>query len=143
MTQRRDYPRARDNPLGQRAAVRGTFPQFECHVTRRGGLEWRGTLQPTLESPQYCARILHEGDRTPRVFVDRPPIRRDAPHRYSDGSLCLYWPNEWGWTPRESLAETIIPWTAFWLYYYELWLATDEWLGPSSPHGLGSNKEAA
>ncbi len=64
-------------------------------------------------------------------------------HRYPDGSLCLYWPDEWGWTARESLAATIVPWTAFWLYYYELWLVTGEWLGPSSPHRLGTGKEAA
>ena len=27
------------------------------------------------------------------------------------------------------IANTIIPWTVEWLYYYELWLATGEWLG--------------
>lgn len=32
------------------------------------------------------------------------------------------------------IAETIVPWTALWLLYYELWLETDEWLGPEAPH---------
>ena len=27
------------------------------------------------------------------------------------------------------IANTIIPWTVEWLYYYELWQATGEWLG--------------
>jgi len=30
------------------------------------------------------------------------------------------------------IATTILPWTALWLYYYELWLDTGKWLGPSS-----------
>ena len=51
---------------------------------------------------------------------------------YPDGSLCLYWPHEWWWRSDCIIAETIIPWTASWLYFYELWLDTGEWLGPSS-----------
>ena len=27
------------------------------------------------------------------------------------------------------LATTIVPWCSEWLFYYELWLATGEWLG--------------
>ena len=143
MTQRPSIPRARENPLLQRAAVKAAFPQFRWRITRAGGVEWRGTLQPTPESPAYEVRIIHEPDQRPMVYIDRPAISSDASHRYSDGSLCLYWPEEWSWTARESLAATVIPWTAYWLYYYELWLKTGEWLGPSSPHGLGTRKEAA
>jgi len=141
MTQHGVPPRVRENPLFQRAAVKSAFPQFCWRITRTGGVEWVGTFQPTPESPVYEVRIVHDPDRTPRIYVDRPFIRADAPHRYRDGSLCLYWPKEWRWTARESLAATIIPWTAFWLYYYELWLAIGEWLGPSSPHIPGRNKE--
>jgi len=53
---------------------------------------------------------------------------------YADETLCLFWPDEWIWRGHELVAETIIPWTALWLYYYELWLDTGEWLGPSSHH---------
>lgn len=122
--------------------VRATFPGFRYQVTRRGGVIWRGTLQPTPDSPVYCVRIVHEPNTVPRVFVDRPRLRDDAWHRYSDRSLCLYWPEKWRWKQRESLAETMIPWTALWLYYYELWLITGEWLGPSSPHAPAARKEA-
>ena len=98
-------------------------------------------LQPTPESPQYRLRLLHEPHRVPRVWVVSPRLRPDAPHRYpGNHSLCLYWPKEWWWTPQKSLAETIIPWAAFWLYYYELWLVTGEWLGPTSPHVPGTKK---
>ena len=123
--------------------MKAAFPQFRWRVTRAGGVEWKGALQPTPESHTYDVVILHEPDRMPLVCVERPSIRKDAWHRYRDGSLCLYWPKEWRWSPRESLAETIVPWTAFWLYYYELWCVTGEWLGPSSPHRPGTRKEAA
>jgi len=123
--------------------MKAAFPQFHWRVTRAGGVEWKGALQPTPESHTYDVVILHEPDRMPLVCVERPSIRKDAWHRYRDGSLCLYWPKEWRWSPRESLAETIVPWTAFWLYYYELWCVTGEWLGPSSPHRPGTRKEAA
>lgn len=121
----------------------GAFPQFRHNITRQGGVEWSGSLRPTVESPVYHVRIVHEPGRTPRVFVNRPVIRRGAPHRYRDGSLCLFWPREWQWSARESLAATIVPWTALWLYYYELWQVTEEWLGPSSPHGPGVAKDVA
>lgn len=124
--------------------MKRAFPQFRWRVTRRGGVEWLGDLQPTLESPWYRLRVLHEPGRVPRVWVVSPQVRANAPHRYpSDKSLCLYWQKEWDWTPHESLAETMIPWAAFWLYFYEIWLATGEWLGPSSPHPPSAKKEAA
>lgn len=30
---------------------------------------------------------------------------------------------------KDLISDTIIPWVADWLLYYELWLATGEWLG--------------
>ena len=33
--------------------------------------------------------------------------------------------------------ETIVPWTAEWIVFYELWKITGEWLGPEAPHGAG------
>lgn len=143
MSKYRFPPRERELPIRQRASMKATFPQFGWRVTRSHGLEWNGPLQPTDESPVYHVRVVHNPNRSPKAFVVRPAIAKGAPHRYGDGSLCLYWPVEWQWKPSELLAETIIPWTALWLYYYELWLVTREWLGPSSPHNVHSPKEAA
>jgi len=28
-----------------------------------------------------------------------------------------------------SLADTILPWASLWFFYYEIWLATGEWVG--------------
>jgi hypothetical protein len=123
-------------PLGQCRRMSELFPLFRHQLHRGGGVEWRGQLRPTAESPAYDVRIVHSPAGVPRVYVDRPRLLRDAPHVYRDCSLCLYWPAEWCWRATESLAETIVPWAAMWLYYYEVWLVTGEWLGPSSPHGL-------
>lgn len=137
-------PRQREQPVRQVTTVRRAFPQFRWKMTRSGGVDWSGDLQPTPDSPRYHLRLLHEPDRVPRTWVVSPRLRSDAPHRYPDDqSLCLYWPKRWSWNHRESLAETIIPWAALWLYYYEIWLFTDEWPAPSSPHGPGTSKEAA
>ena len=52
-----------------------------------------------------------------------------VPHVYRDHSLCLFYPRYQEWDYKASWAETIIPWTSLWLYYYEIWLQTGEWLG--------------
>lgn len=137
-------PPSRERPITQVADVKRVFPHFRWTVTRRGGLDWSGTLQPTKDSPVYRVRLLHEPSLVPKVWVITPQLRRDAPHRWpQDGSLCLFWPREWQWRPRESLAATMIPWAAFWLYFHEIWLVTADWLGPSSPHQPGKRKDAA
>ena len=65
------------------------------------------------------------------MFVLNPPLMtrpaEEIPHRFHDGSLCLHYHGEW--SSRHSIAATTVPWTVTWLYYYELWLATGEWLG--------------
>lgn len=116
--------------------MRRAFPQFHFRWTHAGGLVWRGDLQPTPESPKYPVRIVHLPGKAPKVLVPGHDLDPACRHLYRDSSLCLYWPKQWWWTPGESLAATLVPWSAFWLYYYELWEETGKWYGPSSPHGL-------
>jgi hypothetical protein len=66
------------------------------------------------------------------VWVVAPELHKRAEHRFTDNSLCLYWGRRNDWTPDMALRDTIIPWTAEWLFYYELWLETGRWLGSSS-----------
>jgi hypothetical protein len=99
-------------------------------------------LSPTPDSPAYLVRIIHDPRRAPRVYIDSHRLDMRCRHIYPDGALCLYWPKEWWWTLGESLAATIVPWIAFWLYYYEIWEVCGEWLGPSSPHGIVSGEVA-
>jgi hypothetical protein len=58
-----------------------------------------------------------------------------AIHMYSDGSLCLYDWREQSWQNKWHLHETIIPWTAEWLVFYELFLLTGVWHGKSADPG--------
>lgn len=115
------------------------FPGFSFHI-HRGVARWRRLLQPRDVSPQYEIEIEYKWKKLPRARVIRPKLVPDAPHRYGDGTLCLYWPQEWHWSADQLIAATMIPWTALWLLYYELWLDTGKWLGTSS-HQQVSHKE--
>jgi len=116
------------------------FPGFLRHREKKGAVRWRGNLQPRVTSPAYQIDVWYKLGQIPKVKVVWPSLAANAPHLYSDGSLCLYWPKEWTWQDHYIIAETIVPWTALWLYYYELWQDVGEWLGPSS-HDKPSSQE--
>jgi len=119
--------------------IRGRFPHF-ARSGSRGEAVWTGTLQPRQSSPAYRVVIRYRIGSIPRVTVTWPQVAPSAPHRFADGTLCLYWAKEWQWRGDMIIAQTIIPWTSLWLYYYELWLDTGEWLGPSS-HDLTKTQQ--
>lgn len=95
------------------------------------------SLQPTESSQVYLVRIVsNKWSPIVKVFVVNPNISREIkkngvtiPHTYNDGSLCLYYPKNKEWRFEDFWADTLIPWTCLWLYFYEIWLITDEWLG--------------
>lgn len=115
----------------QNLHVQHRFPGF---VYRRecGAAAWRGTLQPRQFSQRYRVLVRYKLSSYPTVKIVSPALAAKAPHLWKDGSLCLYYPKEKPWQKDMLIAKTIIPWTALWLYYYELWLDTGKWLGPSS-----------
>ena len=75
--------------------------------------------------------------QAPKVWVSGEDLQKiddeDFPHNYGIDSennmvqICLYRYREF--TKDKFLANTIIPWTVEWLYFYEIWLATGEWCG--------------
>lgn len=111
--------------------VRRRFPGFSVSVRNGLGL-YRGFLQPRLTSPSYLIEVQYRLKDIPKVWVLSPQLHPEAVHLHKEKNLCLYWPKEWRWTGNQIIAETIIPWTGSWLYFYELWLDTGKWLGPSS-----------
>jgi hypothetical protein len=115
----------------QHLYIQHHFPGFSFRWLAGEGI-WRGSLQPRETSGVYRLELRYRLGGIPRVRVRSPALVANAPHLYPDGTLCLYWPKEWGWRGSCCIAETILPWTALWLYYYELWLDTSRWLGPSS-----------
>ena len=115
----------------QNLRIRQLFPAFSF-VWRNAVGVWRGYLQPSETSPAYRVEVRYQQGGLPTVRVLQPTLIKGAPHLYREGHLCLYWPKEWHWRGDTLIAETILPWTAQWLLYYELWLDTGRWLGPSS-----------
>ena len=119
------------NNLIQNRQIQNRFPQFKMQG-RGDTVAWIGRLQPTDLSPVYTLQINYTLWKTPKVYVLSPALHPKAVHLYPDRHLCLYWPPEWDWKPDKLIANTIIPWSGSWLYYYEIWLDTGRWLGPSS-----------
>ncbi len=124
----------RFNPNLQVLKMRECYPQFSS-TGRNGRYEFTGSLQPRPSSVEYLIRIKYIQFLCPKVFVLRPEIHQNAPHRYpSDNSLCLYEPASFTWTDRRFIADFIVPWTAAWLYFYEIWVETGIWYGPEASH---------
>ncbi len=125
-------PRTRyPTPAVQNMRMGQLFPGFRYSWRTS---TWIGYLQPSPSSSRYRVQIVYHGTGRPVVHVLEPKISDDAPHTYPDGSLCLYY-KDGTWTQAKMLAETILPWTAEWLFFYEYWLSTGKWLGPEAPHG--------
>jgi hypothetical protein len=102
----------------------------------------RGWIQPSDQSVRYRVEIKYEPWNAPSVHVLEPQIDADInAHMYPDGGLCLYDWHEQRWQDRWHLHETIVPWTAEWLVFYELFLITGRWRGISSMHGTEKSLE--
>ena len=111
--------------------IEDKFINFTCKIAN-GTMIAHGHLQPQFTSPQYLMKIVYKLKDIPRVWVVSPALHPKAVHLYADKHLCLYWPKEWVWRGDQLIADTIIPWTGSWLFFYELWLDTGKWLGTSS-----------
>lgn len=120
--------------LGEQLAfLRMWWPGFRSLVCD-GALSSTGKLQPSELSESYTVNISQHGGRSPEVRVISPTLRpsrngENIPHMYMQERLCLFLPGSDDWKPHDPIAHTIIPWTSMWLYFYELWHATGEWLG--------------
>lgn len=121
--------------------MRAAFPDFAYRVGRDRTVSWEGTFQPNPSSPAYRIRVVYSRRGAPKVFVLHPTVPKNAPHRWADGSLCLFWPKTWRWTDAESIPATIMGWAALWLEYYEIWQTLGVWLGPSSHDEFPENED--
>jgi hypothetical protein len=114
--------------------MRTLYPNLPLTSWNSGLIRWSGALQPTDISDHYIVSIEYRLKERPRVFVLAPELRdhengEEIPHLFPDGTLCLYLTNSGEWEPQLAIAETIVPWTSLWLYHYEVWHATGEWMG--------------
>ena len=112
------------------------YSVINCTIKgNRSCVETLINLRPTVDSEEYVIKIrARVGSTMVGLFPVRPKIGRlsngkKVPHMYKDGSLCLFYPKYCEWNYTDSWAETLVPWACLWLYFYELWLQTGEWLG--------------
>jgi hypothetical protein len=132
--------------LAQQAAeLIAHYPGTICRIDRNH-LLWNGTLVPTPLSETYHLKLTYSIETNPKTFVTSPrliiPEGKHLPHVYDQYKqrLCLYYPlGKSDWNPSMYIAHTIVPWASEWLLFYELWLATGEWLGG----GIHPNKDKA
>lgn len=130
--------------------IRRLYPGFRLVGDFGLWAVWEGTLTPVRKA--YTVRLTY----FPRLFftefqianprisitVEDPVIGLDPrgtgelpPHVYPNISrpefprLCLFDPATDQWDGDKLIAETILPWTARWLFFFEGWMATGEWFG--------------
>lgn len=95
----------------------------------------RGAYKPTEYSENYEYKIKFKIGERPKVHVITPTIEyNDDIHVYKDLSLCLFYPNDFSFTYKSHLYNTIIPWTHEWFVFYELYLITGKWQHPHVKH---------
>lgn len=125
-------PPSRQHSLAVQAyAIRQGIPTANCRIYR-GQLTATFTLQPHQLSQIFRIYLRYRLTDWPRVTVVEPaltlaPGAARLPHVYPGNELCLFMPGEW--QAGMLLTMTVIPWAAEWLYFYELWVLTGEWLG--------------
>lgn len=125
LTAAQQYVNLRANPI-----CRG---DGEIHAAR---FEWHYIATPSALGRDYDIRLEFEQGGRPRTVVEAPDLHalasgRRIPHLYRQRPprLCLYLPMTYEWQSWMRLDQTIVPWTALWLFYFEEWLESDDWKG--------------
>lgn len=125
----------------QAALIQKHFPFLHCEF-KGAELVCSGEIKPSDFCDTYQILIRYPKGKVPRVRIARPKIEPSTKiHMYPNGTLCLYDHRAAAWSANYNLHETIIPWTAEWLVFYELYKIHNMWLGPEAPHGDDEVKE--
>lgn len=100
------------------------FPQFVLKKRRRE-LFWEGILETNFGT-FYLVNIIYPPNypyQRPGFRIIEPKLRSGCPHRFLDGSLCVF-PDKWD--HKKCTAPAGVPLMASWLAMYEIWLRTGE-----------------
>jgi len=114
----------------QKLNMASRFPQFKA-IKQSYGFDFIGVLKP--RTSEFTVKIVYGKYKHPRVYVEKPELL-SWKHRYEDGSLCIYKHSELNWRKELLVSKYIIPLTCMWLYFYEIYILTGDWLGPEAPH---------
>lgn len=82
----------------------------------------------------YRLRVVYSATTQPRVYVLTPKLPISTKHIYKEGNLCLYKPTNWEWQDQHRFDEELFPNICSWIYHYEHWRDTGEWIGPEAVH---------
>lgn len=126
----------------QQKKIEKHFDCFDCKVAG-DKLTCKGKLKPDDTCEEYTVKIDYDLKKVPKVYIQHPQIEyNEEIHMYKkDNSLCLYYPQEAPWNNDKDVFDTIIPWTAEWLIYYELYKWCGVWLGKSHAHSGAKNSD--
>lgn len=119
--------------IEQMASIKRNYINFSTSI-ERNSLWIKGELQPTSRSDVYTVEIIYHFRKRPIVNILKPVLVKnfkgeDIPHVYPGEKLCLYQPKYNEFKFSDFLSATIVPWTSLWLYHYEVWHVTGDWLG--------------
>ncbi|KAA6339088.1 hypothetical protein EZS27_012949 [termite gut metagenome] len=128
----------------QAGAIRSYFPDG-CLYSSKDKLVWIGDITPSPISLTYTIKITYSYKDGVKAYVANPKplplatVKSRLPHVYSheEQRLCLYYPSGKEWDSSKYLVHTIFPWASEWLFYYELWVVTGNWLGGGKYIELG------
>lgn len=122
--------------IDQMVALKISYPEASCYI-RCGVLYWSGKICPSPLSQDYSVHLEYKLRKRPYVTAQGQNLKRlddpKFPHKFHVDKekqiveMCLYLSPDF--SSHMLLADTVIPWAVEWLYYYEIWLATDEWCG--------------
>lgn len=118
----------------QIASMKYKYPHFKTIFTSFNKMKVTGVLQPTARSESYHFVLRYDLKGIPNVRITSPELKENEkgeviPHLYSTQNLCLYRPKYLEFQKKHFLCDTVIPWISLWLYYYEVWHLTGEWIG--------------
>jgi len=110
-----------------------TFAYVEAHPTNDGGVFVKAALQTSPGSTWIISISFPDyPNRMPKVFVSKPTLQSDSPHRYNDGSLCYL--HHSMWNPGRHTLTFVLARIAKWLNKYDVWRATGRWPGAEVRH---------
>jgi len=122
--------------VAQAGKLQSYFPDSRYSIMNNT-LTWKGYLQPTDLSSKYLIKVIYQQEKHPDVYIiDPKPLvlaqgKTKLEHVYDSKKqhLCIYYKKAKEWNETKFIANTIIPWTSEWLFYYEIWVATGTWYG--------------
>lgn len=100
-------------------------PQFVLKMDEMKCLFWEGFLRTNFRT-LYLVNALYPSAypwQKPELRIVEPEVRWDAPHRYANGTLCVY-PDDWSY--KRCTAPAAVPLIAAWLALYEIFLRTGQ-----------------